>query len=122
MDTALPTGLWIIGATNVLTVLFLILKLSGRSERRAIEPGARPVEVKAALDPAAREHEHSGYQTVNHCASMHAQIKSDMDRTEARHEARTEALRIEIKEDVKGVHGRIDDVMRGLSRIEGKLG
>ena len=32
-----------------------------------------------------------------------------------------EKLRLEIKEDIKGVHKRIDDVLRAVGRLEGKL-
>jgi hypothetical protein len=38
-----------------------------------------------------------------------------------RHTDRTEALRLEFKHDIKGVHSRIDDAIRVLGRIEGKL-
>ncbi len=81
-----------------------------------------------------KEREGTGpqYQRVEVCEAMHKTITDAieeverrqthrMEETEQRHSVRTEGLRREIKGDVSGVHKRIDEVLKGVSRLEGKV-
>lgn len=42
------------------------------------------------------------------------------DQKHAKVDARAEALRMEIKNDIKGIHTRIDAILAATSRLEGK--
>ncbi len=66
---------WVMIATNLLTLGFLVLKVAGRSERREITPN--PLNVRPDLPGhekfAAREHEHTQYLLRAECIERHNQ-------------------------------------------------
>ena len=57
------------------------------------------------------------------CKLLHIEVakhlREETERIE-KAEENTEALRLEIKNDVKGIHDRINDVLKAVSRLEGK--
>ena len=60
------------------------------------------------------------YQSLGDCEKKHALITKQIAGISGESEIRFEKLRLELKDDVKGIHKRIDDVLRGVSRLEGK--
>ena len=70
-----------------------------------------------------KERETSGpsYVQVRDCTRSHTDLATTIEKQEDRHQQRTEALRLEIKNDIKGVHDRINEVLAGVSRVEGKV-
>lgn len=61
------------------------------------------------------------YQTAARCDELHRKIEAGMATVDERHSHRTDALRREIKADVEGVHSRINDVLRAVSTLGGKI-
>jgi hypothetical protein len=59
--------------------------------------------------------------TEAECDARHRLVEEHLVKIGDQAQARSEALRQEIKKDVSGVHTRIDDVLRAVSRIEGKV-
>ncbi len=60
------------------------------------------------------------YTSQMECEKKHAAIASQLDTFSTDAETRNEKLRLELKGDVQGIHKRIDDVLKGMSRLEGK--
>ncbi len=63
----------------------------------------------------------AGLVTDDRCRFEHEKVGKAMERIDANHVARSEDLRQEIKSDIKGVHARIDDVLRAVSDIGGQI-
>lgn len=60
------------------------------------------------------------YTPTSVCNKQHTGLTAQIAKLSTDAEARSEKLRLELKDDVKGIHKRIDDVLRGVSRLEGK--
>ncbi len=60
------------------------------------------------------------YTSLADCEEKHAAITMQLFKHSTDTEARFEKLRLELKEDVKGIHKRIDAVLSGVMRLEGK--
>ena len=63
----------------------------------------------------------AGFQTREGCATVQQHVTARIDAAEQRSDTRDETLRREIKEDVKGVHKRSDQILAAVSRLEGKV-
>lgn len=55
------------------------------------------------------------YVTKTVCKIIHSEVAKNL----AQNEDHIEGLRREIKEDVKGIHNRINDVLTAVSRLQG---
>jgi hypothetical protein len=71
MSDAANVGNWIAAATSVGSFLLIILKVSGRSEKREISPN--PLVVKQEAEYATKNHIHSEYVTWPYCREAHQQ-------------------------------------------------
>lgn len=68
---ATQLGIWVLAASQVMTGLVMLRKLSGGAERREISP--QPLEVKPSPEYAPRLHEHPQYITRDDCHAAHQQ-------------------------------------------------
>jgi len=71
MNEAVNVGNWIAAATSVGSFLLIILKVSGRTEKREITPN--PLIVKPEPEFAPKEHIHHQYITKDDCREAHLQ-------------------------------------------------
>jgi uncharacterized protein HemX len=60
--------------------------------------------------------------TEAECESRHNLISTQLQNITEQAQGRSESLRQEIKKDLGGVHQRIDEVLRAVARLEGKVG
>jgi hypothetical protein len=96
--------------------------MRGQGERREISP--QPLEVRKAADYILREqcekvHARMEAEFAQHSASRKS-IYDRIEEMDGRAAARTEVLRKEVKEDIRGVHDRVNDVLHAVGRLEGK--
>lgn len=70
-----------------------------------------------------KEREQPGPHYVLHstCIDSHNKLEATLREIDEGHEERTEALRRELKADTGGVHKRVDEVLKAVSRVEGML-
>jgi hypothetical protein len=59
--------------------------------------------------------------TIEECNKRHTALDSRLVETSALFIARIEQLRLEMKDDNQRVHNRVDEVVRGVARIEGAI-
>ena len=71
MNEAANIGQWVMAASSVGTLLVVMLKLSGRSEKREITPS--PLIVKPEPEYASKDHVHHQYITKEDCRAAHVQ-------------------------------------------------
>ena len=73
MNEALNIGQWVMAASSVGTFLVVVLKLSGRPEKREITPS--PLIVKPDPEYAPKDHTHIQYITKEDCRAAHVQAQ-----------------------------------------------
>jgi hypothetical protein len=59
--------------------------------------------------------------TEEQCHQQHVEAKRESERNEKEQAERTEALRLEIKSDVRGIHSRVDDILRAVAEVQGAM-
>jgi len=96
---------WLFGLAAVAVVFNQVSaawsRLSGRfAERQSDDP--RPVSEAA-------------------CKERHASADNRMATMESRIQKATEGLRLEVKQDVKGIHSRIDDILAAVHELRGAV-
>lgn len=102
-----------VGLLTACVVLFKHLKGSPSST----EISGQPLTVKAAARFATKE-EHSELKGV--VEAMGREIKEGFASMDGRRSGSIDALRLEIKAEIHGVHERVNEVLRGVSRLEGR--
>ena len=55
------------------------------------------------------------------CKDRHAGLDARLVKMEERLQSSTEALRLEVKGDIKGVHSRVDDILGAVRELSGRL-
>jgi hypothetical protein len=81
----------------------------------------RVEKVEAELS-SLRTELRSGFEGLRADRSRSAgNLHERIEEMEGKSEARTEALRKEIKSDMKGVHDRINEVLAGVSRVQASV-
>lgn len=60
------------------------------------------------------------YPSLSDCERKHSAISSQISELSTDAQSRSENLRLELKEDIKGIHKRIDAVFNGILRLERK--
>jgi hypothetical protein len=71
MNEASNIGQWVMAASSVGTLLVVMLKLSGRSEKREITPS--PLIIKPQTEYSPKDHIHPQYITREDCREAHQQ-------------------------------------------------
>ena len=62
-----------------------------------------------------------GMPDMAFCDERHHDIDGRITGLDRILSSKLDAMRTEMKSDLKGVHSRVDDVMKGVARIEGKI-
>lgn len=78
----------------------------------------------ARKNPAPADSQTSVAECIQKHAALdgkHAALSAQIVQVTSDSEARSEKLRLEVKNDVKGIHQRIDSILAGVSRLEGKI-
>ena len=120
-------GIFVLVCITLIPAVQAIRQWSGKGESRTITP--QPLEVVEAPDyvkraDCLRSHEADKAERLVILNSLKAReqtLDTTLREMDVRHTARTEKLRGEFKNDMRGVHERVDEVLRAVSRVEGKL-
>ena len=61
------------------------------------------------------------YQSRENCDKMHAGLGSQLSNMDRAATNRVDALRLEIKQDMGGVHRRVDEILAAVSDLAGQI-
>lgn len=129
MSDAANIGVWVMAGSQVLGFIWVLVKLSGRAEKREIQ---QPLEVKAHEAFAPLHHQHPEYMTKADCRQFHMdQRTADAERfSHIHHQLEAFGVRLEgslaehnkkAEERSNALHSRITDLVPAIARNESRL-
>jgi hypothetical protein len=129
MDQSTFTGQLVTGLIALGTIANFVVIWSQRNKAQPREISPQPLEVKpSAAYALASELKRVEHDLGGRIASVDADLKSLRGEIVANGEtrrqsieAKVEHVREELREDIQGVHRRVDDVLSAVSELKGEM-
>jgi len=112
MDPENTTMVWSLGATNVLTLFFLLLKFRGAAEKREIQS---PLRIEAEPHFAPLQHTHPDLAPSIHEHPQYFE-RHDYKSEVAKEDERHRRLDVQARDDRRSVYERIEDLSLGIRK------